>query len=68
MEDERSCLPKAIVLGTKVQLKDGASGDIRVRHWEFSRVEKGKISLYRREGLVLKVGIEDIDWKWVTAQ
>ncbi len=68
MENERNCLPKAIELGTKVQLKHGVWGDIRVRHWEFSGVEKGKISLYRREGLVLEVGIEDIDWKWVTPQ
>ena len=55
-------LPKAVVLGTKVQLRDGVYEDIRIRQWEFSGVEKGKILLYRREGFILEVGFEDIDW------
>jgi hypothetical protein len=64
MEDERIYLPKAMVLGTKVQLRDGVFRDIKIRQWEFSGADKGKISLYRREGFFLEVGMEDIDWEW----
>ena len=63
MKDRTVSLPRAIVFGTKVQLKDGVFGDIKIRQWEFSGVEKGKIYLYRQEGLTLEVGIEDIDWE-----
>ena len=55
--------PRAIVLGTRVQLKNGVFKDMKVRQWEFSGVEKGKIVLYRREGLILEVGLEDIEWE-----
>jgi len=61
--NEAISLPKAIELGTKVQLKDGVFGDMKIRQWEFSGVEKGKIVLYRREGLILDVKLEDIDWE-----
>ncbi len=64
MKDRTVSLPRAIVFGTKVQLKDGVFRDMRIREWEFSGVEKGKICLYRREGLFLEVGMEDIDWDW----
>jgi hypothetical protein len=63
MNDETISSPKAIALGTKVQLKDGVFRDLRIRRWEFSGVEKGKICLYRREGFILEVGMEDIDWE-----
>ena len=63
MKDRTASSPRAIVFGTKVQLKDGVLGDLKIRQWEFSGVEKGKICLYRREGLFLEVGMEDIDWE-----
>ena len=63
MNDETISSPKAITLGTKVQLKEGVFKDVRIRQWEFSGVERGKVSLYRREGLILEVGMEDIDWE-----
>ena len=63
MNDETISFPKAIVLGTKNQLKVGVFRDIKIRQWEFSGVENGKIFLYRREGLILEVGLEDIDWE-----
>ncbi len=62
MKDEPISPPKAIALGTRVHLKEGAFKDLRIRQWEFSGVEKGKVCLYRREGLILEVGMEDIDW------
>ena len=55
--------PRAIVLGTRVHLKNGVFKDMKVRQWEFSGVEKGKIVLYRRQGLILEVGLEDIEWE-----
>ena len=55
--------PRAILLGTSVQLKNGVFRDMKIRRWEFSGVEKGKIVLYRREGLILEVGLEDIEWE-----
>ena len=61
--NETISFPRAIELGTKVQLKDGAFRDMKIRQWEFSGVEKGKIVLYRREGLILEVKLEDIDWE-----
>jgi hypothetical protein len=64
MKDRTASPPRAIVFGTKVLLKDGVWGDIKIRQWEFSGVEKGKICLYRREGLFLEVGMEDINWDW----
>ena len=62
MKYESNSLPESIVLGTKVQLRDGVHGDIKIRQWEFSGEERGKISLYRREGFILEVEMEDIDW------
>ncbi len=61
--NETMSLPLAIELGTKVQLKDGVFRDVKIRNWEFSGVEKGKIILYRREGLTLEVSLEDINWE-----
>ena len=60
---EAVSLPKAITFGTRVQLKNGVFKDVKIRQWEFSGVEKGKIVLCRREGLILEVGLEDIDWE-----
>ena len=62
--NEAISLPKAIELGRRVQLKDGLFRDVKIRQWEFSGVEKGKIVLYRREGLFLEVGLEDVDWEY----
>ena len=56
-------LPKAIPLGTRIQLRNGALRDVKVREWEFSGVEKGKLILQRREGFVLEAMLEDIDWE-----
>ncbi len=61
--NETIFLPKAIAPGTRVQLKNGVFRDVKIRQWEFSRVEKGKIVLYRREGLILEVRLADIDWE-----
>ena len=61
--NETISLPKAIELGTRVRLKNGFFRDVKIRQWEFSGVEKGKIVLYRREGLILEVKLEDIDWE-----
>ena len=55
--------PKAILMGTKVQLRNEAFRDIKIREWQFSGVDKGKLVLSRPEGLILKVKLEDIDWK-----
>ena len=61
--NETISLPKCIELGTRVQLKNGVFRDMKIRQWEFSGVERGEIVLYRREGLTLKVRLEDIDWQ-----
>ncbi len=50
-------------MGTKVQLKNETFKDMKVREWQFSGVEKGKIVLSRPEDLILKVKLEDIDWE-----
>jgi hypothetical protein len=55
--------PKAILMGTKVQLRNEAFKDIKIREWQFSGVDRGKLVLSRPEGLILKVKFEDIDWK-----
>ena len=55
--------PKAIAMGTTVQLKNEAFKDMKVRKWQFSGIEKGKIVLSRPEGLILEVKLEDIDWE-----
>ena len=62
MNDQAVSLPATVVFGTRVHLKAGVLKDLRVRQWEISGVEKGKICLYRREGLLLEVSMEDIDW------
>ena len=61
--NEAVSFPKAIVMGTKVQLRNKAFKDMKVREWHFSGVEKGKIVLSLPEGLVLRVKLEDIDWE-----
>lgn len=61
--DQAISFPKAIAMGTKVQLKNEAFKDMKVREWQFSGLEKGKIVLSRPEGLILKVKLEDIDWE-----
>jgi hypothetical protein len=61
--DETTSLQMAIGLGTRVRLKNGTLKDVKIRQWEFSGLENGKIVLYRREGLILEVGSEDIDWE-----
>ncbi len=61
--NEATFFPKAITVGTKVQLKNEAFKDMKVREWQFSGIEKGKIVLSRPEGLILLVGLEDIDWE-----
>jgi hypothetical protein len=55
--------PKAIVMGTKVRLKNEAFKDLKVREWQFSGIERGKIILTRPEGLIVRVKLEDIDWE-----
>jgi hypothetical protein len=50
-------------MGRKVRLRNEAFKDMRVREWRFSEVERGKLVLFRPEGLILKVEIEDIDWE-----
>jgi hypothetical protein len=40
--NETISLPKAMALGTKVQLKNGVFRDVKTRQWVFSGVEKGK--------------------------
>lgn len=61
--NEAISFPKAIAMGTKVQLKNETFKDMKVREWQFSGVEKGKIVLSRPEDLILKVKLEDIDWE-----
>ncbi len=56
-------LPKAITPGTKVQLMRQAFKDVKVKEWEFWGVEEGEIILFCRQGLILKVMPEDIDWQ-----
>ena len=55
--------PRAILMGTKVQLRNEALKEIKIREWEFSGVDKGKLVLSRPEGLILRVKCEDIDWE-----
>ena len=64
--NEAISFPKAIVMGTKVRLRNEAFKDMKVRDWRFSGVEKGTLVLFRPEGLVLKVKWEDIDWEFLT--
>ena len=61
--NEAISFPKAIAMGTTVQLKNESFKDMKFREWQFSGVEKGKIVLSRPEGLMLKVKLEDIDWE-----
>ena len=61
--NETISFPKAVVMGTKVQLKNEAIKGMKVREWRFSGVEKGEIVLFRPEGLILRVKSEDIDWE-----
>jgi hypothetical protein len=61
--NEAISIPKTIVMGTRVRLRNEAFRDMRARDWQFSGVEKGKLVLWRPEGLILKVKAEDIDWE-----
>ena len=61
--NEEISSPKAIVMGTKVRLRNEAFKDIRAREWRFSGVERGKLVLFRPEGFILRVQFEDIDWE-----
>lgn len=61
--NEAISFPKAMAMGARVQLKSEAFKDMKIREWQFSGVEKGKIVLSRPEGLILKVKLEDIDWE-----
>ena len=61
--NEMISFPKAIVMGTRIRLKNGAFKEMRVREWRFSGVEKGKLVLFLPEGLTLRVKFEDIDWE-----
>ena len=61
--NEAISFPKAIVMGTKVRLRNEAFKNLRAREWRFSGVEKGKLVLWRPEGLILRVMLEDIDWE-----
>ncbi len=61
--NEAISFPKAIAVGTKVQLKNEAFKDMKVREWQFTGVEKGKIVLSSPKGLILKVKLEDIEWE-----
>ncbi len=61
--NEATFFPKAITVGTKVQLKNEAFKDVRVREWQFSAVNEGKIVLSSPQGFILKVKLEDIDWQ-----
>jgi hypothetical protein len=56
-------MPKALVMGIRVRLRDEVFRDMRVRDWQFSGMEKGRLVLWRPEGLVLRVKLEDIDWE-----
>jgi hypothetical protein len=61
--NEAISFPKAIVMGTKVQLRNEAFKDMKVREWRFAEVEKGKLVLFSPGGLILKAKLEDIDWE-----
>ncbi len=61
--NEASSFPKAIIMGTRVRLRNEAFKNMRAREWRFSGVEKGKLVLSRPEGHILRVEFEDIDWK-----
>jgi len=61
--NEAISIPKAIVMGTRVRLRNEVFRDMRVRDWQFSGVEKGRLVLWRPEGLILRVKLEDIDWE-----
>jgi hypothetical protein len=60
--NEVASFPKAILMGTKVQLRKETFKEVKIREWQFSGVDKGKLVLSRPEGLILKVKLEDIDW------
>ncbi len=55
--------PKAIPFGTKVQLRNDVYKNLKLRQWEFAGVEKGKIVLVGRGGLILDARLDDIDWE-----
>ena len=61
--EEAIPFPRAIVMGTKVRLRNEAFKEMRVREWRFSGVEKGRLILFLPEGLILKAQFEDIDWE-----
>ncbi len=55
--------PKAIPFGTKIQLRNEVHKKLKLREWEFAGIEKGKIVLMGRGGLILDATIDDIDWE-----
>ena len=57
-------MPKAMAMGTKLRLRKEAFKDIEFREWRFSEVEKGRLVLFRPDGLILKVEFKDIDWEF----
>ncbi len=61
--NEAISIPKAIVMGMRLRLRNEAFKDMRPRDWQFSGMEKGKLVLWRPEGLILRVKLEDIDWE-----
>lgn len=61
--NEAISVPKAVLMGTTVRLRNEAFRNMRVRDWQFSGIEKGKLVLWRPEGLILRVKSEDIDWE-----
>ncbi len=61
--NEAISFPRAIVMGTKVRLRNEAFKEMRVREWRFSGVEQGKLILFLPEGLILRAQFEDIDWE-----
>ena len=61
--NEAISLPKAIVMGTKVRLRNEAFKEMKAREWRFSGLEKGKLVLFLPEGIILRVQLEDIDWE-----
>lgn len=62
--NEPISMSKAIVMGARVRLRKEAFKDVKARDWQFSGVEKGKLVLWRPEGLILRVKLEDIDWEF----
>ncbi len=61
--EENFCSPKAIPFGTKIQLRNGVYKEMKAREWEFAGIERGRIVLVGRGGLIFNARLEDIDWE-----